>query len=101
MCGRRIVAERGAVGPRDGIVVIELAIDRRSGWEIPALVGCIRAGAAALALMPFRGSDVTGMLHARNMAKIGTELADEIEVEARDVQAKREAFYRAESKAKK
>lgn len=92
------MAERGGVGPRDGIVVLELSLDDESGWEIPAAVGCLRAGAAALAEMPYRGSNVTGMLHARDVAAIGERIADELEAEARAVHDKREAFHRRTTK---
>lgn len=95
------MAERGAASPRDGIVVIELALEGESGWEIPALVGCIRAGADALAQMPYRGSNVTGVLHATDVARIGHKIGDEIEAAAREVQAALVQFHRDADKADK
>lgn len=95
------MTERAEVRPEDGVVVIELSLDAESGWEILAVLGCLRAGAAALALMPYRSSDVTGMLHARSVSDIGDRIANEIATEAQRVADAREQYHRDKAKAER
>lgn len=93
------MADRAATGPLDGIVVVELSLDER--WEIPSVVGCLRAGAAALEHLPVAATDTNEMLSRREYASHARRVADEIDAEARKVHAAREVEHRRRAKVKR
>jgi hypothetical protein len=89
------VSERAPAGPSDGIVVIELTINDRD--EIPDVVACLHAGAAAWLNTPF-SSAVDEASRLRRVGKVQM-IAAEISDEARRVRNVREEHYRAQAKA--
>lgn len=93
------MSERADVGPFDGIVVIELSLAEHH--EVEHVVGCLRAGAAAIEQTPLARTDATGALMVRAIVAKGRQVAAEIEDEARRVHDAREAAYREQSKPKR
>jgi hypothetical protein len=88
------VAERGAVGPRDGIVVLELSLD--DNREISDVIACMRAGALAWERLPSHGAvDESG--RGRRVHHV-LDVAQELEDGAAKIHAARESFYRSETK---
>jgi len=85
---------RATSGPKDGIVIIELALDRRH--EVGDVIACLRAGALAWEASPLRG--IEQAFRPKDVQHV-FDVAQEIEDEARRVHEAREAFYRAEAKA--
>lgn len=85
-------ADRAPVGALDGIVVVELSLDVRH--EIENVVGCLRAGAAALMALPVAATNYGEKLSRKHTSDQVFRFADEIEAEARRVTMERAVAYR-------
>lgn len=90
------MVERAAVGPEDGIVVVELSLDVTH--EVEVVVGMLRSGAAALLEAPISRTALVERLGREGMAAQARKVADEIEGEARRVHEARDAFRKAKGR---